>query len=259
MPATKAPPTVEQNGLVHQPSVSPLDILKYSLDNGVQPAQLKEMMDLSNQWRAQEAADRFGVALSSVQSECPLIFKGRQADRYSFAGFDDIWSVVRPIAAKNGLSVSFSQPKAESGWYEIVVHLRVGLHTEARPFSVPLDGLQAILQEIANKQKLTLPQAYGFWLSYQKRYAFCAALNIVVTNEDNDGAGQKDRLIDEAEVAEINDLIAKFKATGTKFHFDKFLQWLQVERLEDLTIRGYQMAVDDLKRNITEQKKAGAK
>ncbi len=205
--------------MVPIPPTNPLLLLQTAMDKGFEPEKMGKLMDLAERWEANQAASNFGRAIADFQARCPLIFKGRAADRYAFASYDDIWKVAGPIAADLGISVSFSFPKTDSGQSLTIVHLRVGSHAEERPFSIPIADMQEVLKQIAAQTKITLAQAYGFWLSYQKRYSLCAALNIVVTNEDNDSAGDGAVISDE-DVAMLTDLI---KTKGA--NYQRFLKW----------------------------------
>ncbi len=203
-----------------QDAANPLVIVEKMIDKGVGLEELRGMMALAEDYRKTKAAEKFSQALTRFQAKCPMIHKGRAADRYAFASYDDIWAVAGPIAAECELSVSFSFPKAENGHSLTVCHLRVGSHVEDRPFSIPIADMQAVLQDIANKTKITLAQAYGFWLSYQKRYSLSAALNIVVTNEDNDC--RRTDTITEEQAQEFTRQIAMFSDRG-----ESFIKWLK--------------------------------
>jgi hypothetical protein len=75
-------------------------------------------------------------------------------------------------------------------------------------------------------------QKWGAALSYAKRYALCAALNIVVTDEDNED--QLGTTIDADQLTEIELLIRDVNAD-----VPKFLAWAGVKTLAELPAAKY--------------------
>jgi hypothetical protein len=219
---------------------NPLVLVQSMIEHGADPDALKKMMDLAERWERNQAAKQFADAIVAFQGECPMVFKSRKADRYQFASLDDIMRVAGPLLAKNRIGTSYSTPKQDAGSFLIIVHIRVGSHVEERPFCVPVADMQLLVDKIASVQKITSAQAYGVWLSYQKRYAFCAALGITVTDEDNEAAMNGSAGIDESKQKELKNLVEKFGRDR-----DKFLAWLGVKTFEEITEALYAKAKNE--------------
>jgi hypothetical protein len=87
-------------------------------------------------------------------------------------------------------------------------------------------------------------QKMGSAISYAKRYALTAALNLIVSDHDDNGGSAGTPNITAAQIAEIEGLLAQIPATDTK---DKMLQWLQVETLADIPADAFRKVIKTLK------------
>jgi hypothetical protein len=140
---------------------------------------------------------------------------------------------VAPILAQCGISVGFNtEHDTAKGFLMVTCRIRVGAHFEDRKFACP----------VASSLNVSEAQKFGSALSYAKRYCFCAAMNIVVTDEDDDGSGTFE-YIDETQVETLNSLIAERNAD-----FKKFLAWAEIPELGKMLKSNFPKAVDMLRR-----------
>lgn len=217
----------------------PMRLISAAMAAGAKPNEMTELYALVKQMRNDEAQARFGERLAEFQALCPRIYKGRKTQgsmAFAYASLDDIDAVVRPILANLGIVVMFDSAHTEN-LITVTVRVRVGSYYEDRQFSCPPP----------KEMRVTEAQKYGAGLSYAKRYALCAALNIVVTDEDNE-----DRLggtIDADQLTELELLIRESGANESKF-----LVWAGVKNLADLPAAKYGEAVKMLR-----AKKGGAR
>lgn len=197
-------------------------------------SKLQGVLDLKREWDRDRAAEAFAAAVTKFQSLCPQIHKGRKVQQmgFAFASFDDVMHVAQPYLAQCGIAVSFSTESNEKG-IRVTVTLRVGTHTQDSTLDVP----------IPSALKVNDTQKYGAALTYAKRYALCAALNIVVTDEDSDAHGLDVETITDEQAVQIEEWI-----DSKNVNRDKFLNWAGVERLADLPAAKYQQAIDFLRR-----------
>lgn len=226
----------ETNGVTN-----PLVLLKSAIDKGIEPQKLGELMSLAERWEKNRAADKFAQSLTNFQAECPTVFKRRETGgdakfKYAFASYDDIMAEAKPLLSLHGIVVTFSTDPAGEKGIKITCHIRVGTHVEDTTLTVPIPAMS-----------VNDTQRFGAALSYAKRYAFCAALNIVVTDEDDDGARLMDTLTPE-EVSQINALL-KEKAADTK----RFLEWAEADSVEDILREKFAKAVDMLRRKPSKE------
>lgn len=199
---------------------------------------LKERAD------AAEAKRLYTVAISGFQSECPTIFKKRVvktrdgAPMYAFASYDDIKKVTRPLETKWGITVEFSfdlqdDPKAPAGKLCGTCKVRVGSHHEDKTLTIP----------VPKGVNTNLAQDGGQAVTYLKRYLYCAALDIVVTDEDNDA--DIDARLTEEQVQTVEKLIHDSKSSLTRF-----LDWAKVVTVRDLKANDYARVIDMLNRKM---------
>lgn len=206
-----------------QNATSPLALLQSAIEQGATAETLERLVGLHERMERNADQKVFGSALAAFQQELRPIHKGRKADRFQYAGFDDIMREVGPLLAKNGISVGFDTTHGDKV-LEVTARIRVGSYHEDRKFTVPIPA----------SLKVSEPQQYGAALSYAKRYCLCAALNIVVTDEDNEDTLQGNAEATAEQIAEIKALLDETDADR-----DKFFAWLGVPSLSQMTQRDY--------------------
>jgi hypothetical protein len=226
------------------PRYEPLAIIATAIERGVDPDRLEKLLELQERWEKHRAAEAFGKAIAEFQRRCPPIRKRREAKgermRFRFASLDDVMAVAGPILADVGLAVSFSTKMTEFG-IEVTCRVRCGIHFEDHALCVPIPHMN-----------VSDTQRYGAALSYAKRYALCAALNIVVTDEDDEN--QLAEGISDSQIEQINLLIEECEKVGHPVDMGRFFGWLGVSSLEQLTRRDAEKAILFLK-----AKKGGGK
>ena len=217
-------------------SANPMAIIEAAINRGIDPDQLGKLLDLQERYERNRAAEAFGAAIARFQRDCPPITKSRKVDagpmRYRFASYDDVMKHAGPLLAECGIAVSFSTETTDRG-LRATCRVRVGIHAEDYTLEVPIPDM-----------RVNDTQKYGAALSYVKRYALCAALNIVVTDEDNDATGLG-KLVSAEQIAEIKRLVEK-----TDTDHGRFLKWAGVASLDAMTVPKYHEAVAYLERKL---------
>jgi hypothetical protein len=221
---------------------NPLVLVQAAIDKGCDPDKLGKLMDLAERWQANQAAAAFGDAIASFQAECPTVFKRRatqQTDRfegYNYASYDDVMREAGPLLAKNNIAVTFSMENVPQVGITVTCKVRVGIHAEDTTLTIPIPAM-----------KVNDTQKFGAAMSYAKRYALCAALNIVVTDEDNDAAG-----MDTVSKDQIDQMSKIIKDKGV--NFKRFCEWAgeaakrPVTNLEEMPVAIFAKAMDMLNR-----------
>lgn len=137
--------------------------------------------------------ETFNRDLNAAIDEMPVITKtgrilipGRngEADRVqgTYARFEDLNRIVKPILSRHQLTITFVPgTPATAGGVSVAPVLRHnnGIVKEYEPMSLPNE----------NSGSKNNVQGIGSSISYGKRYAMCAVLNITVESEDDDGSG----------------------------------------------------------------------
>lgn len=210
---------------------TPMQLISMAVTGGADPAQLEKLMDLQERWERNQAAKAFGAALMKFQSLCPIIHKSREVafagkHMYNFAGLDDIMRAITPILNQCGLCVSYST-EIKEGQMLVKCKITCGIHSEVSEVQMP----------IPSDARVNDTQKMAMALSYAKRYALCAALNIVTSNEDCDAAGLS-ATITEEQAAKLDDLLSQLaperKARFYKYVGTEKLIDIKADRFDDI-------------------------
>ena len=184
-PATDGEAVIAQIEVAER-ETTPMVLLKAAVEQGtIDTDKLAALMEMQHRWEQRRDAKAYGEALMAFQGECPRVKKRRAVsfDRdkvaYKFAAYEDIMAVIAPVLRKHGLSVSFDTRMPSEGVIEATCYIRHGIHREAHSVTMP----------VPSGVNVNDTQKTGMALSYAKRYALTAALNIVVEDEDNDANG----------------------------------------------------------------------
>ena len=207
---------------------------------------LRALLDMQRGLLDDDARAQFNHDFIAMQSALPRIKKngtleypvnkndpdGPKRKISNYAKWEDIDAGIRPILSEHGFALSFSTaPRQGDGGGLIVTAIlrhRAGHSTET-PIPVPLDTS-------GGKNNL---QGYGSSLSYGKKYASFAALNIITEGEDDDGVRGGMEFITAEQVKELNDLI---QATGTDFN--NFCDTMGVRGLTEIQVPALVVALN---------------
>jgi hypothetical protein len=108
----------------------------------------------------------------------PVIAKTKKAHTTTYAPLEDIVEVVRPILSAHGFSISFRTIQPDLDQMTVVCELRHRAgHSTNNSITLPVKKVNNGMNDM---------QAVGAAMSYGKRYALCAMLNIA-TADDNNG------------------------------------------------------------------------
>lgn len=229
-------------------TVTPMSLMATALEKGVSPDTLSQFMTLQERYERNEAAKKFAEAIAGFQSECPMVFKKREVMNntgkrmYSFANYEDIMHTIRDLLKKWEIVITFTIDQPDT-LMKGTVHIRVGTHVESSTLSVP----------VPKGMNTNDTQNFGMAVSYLKRYLLCAALNIVVTGEDNDARGLLNKITPE-QIEQINLLLERCEKKGRKVDFKKFLEWnaaiakMPIDSLEDVPSAQFDQVMEFLTR-----------
>ena len=239
-----------QGGIMAEPAtalavheVTPMTLIDRAVELGRDPKDLTKLFNLQERHERNRAAEAFSIAMTEFQGRCPIIHKSREAKGtgsfagYSFASYDDIMRAVGPILKDCGIAVSFSTEQIDKQ-LKITCRLRHGIHFEDHTLTVPVPDM-----------RVNDTQKYGAALSYAKRYALSAALNIVVSDEDDDGATLEFVPISDEQYASLHELL---EASGADLK--RFLACYQIEKLGELPRAKFEDALAALKRKMASKR-----
>lgn len=202
--------------------------------SSVDTDKLEKLMQLQERWEDKQADKALAAALAQFQSTAPSTFKGRKSDRGQFASLDDIMLAIRASLATNGLSISFDTQTPEAGKLTAVCHV---LHKDGGTFS------RSVTVPVDSAMRANDTQKMGSAISYAKRYALTAALNLIVSDHDDDANSAGESWITPDQSADIHELIAAINDPTVK---KNMLKWLQVATVEEIPASKFQTVMKNL-------------
>lgn len=165
----------------------PMRLMEIAIGKGADLASLEKLMDLQERWEAGLAKKEFFSALSSFQSDIPVIPKNGKASfdhkngggstEYTYALLDDICQAIRPILTNHGLSYRFEQKTEDQKTTVYCIISHASGHQERTLMSGFPDqsGKKNPIQQLAST------------VSYLRRYTLTGALGITSSDIDDDG------------------------------------------------------------------------
>ena len=205
-------------------------IERMALDPHIDPDRIERFIDLKERMENRAAERAYNGAFAAMQPELPAIAKrGMGHNNTQYAKWEDIQDGILPVISRNGFGLSFKISQNGDIVTVTATLLHKDGHKESTDFQTPSDkgpGRNNI-------------QAIGSAISYGKRYAACALLNIRVAGEDDDGhrAGVA-KLISPEQLAQLRSLI---DATGTDI--PRFCAYHKIDALPDLPAARFNDAI----------------
>lgn len=172
---------------------------RMATDPTVEPAKLREILSVKQNWEADEARKAFAMDMASFQSRCPIISKADDAYGKMYARIDRIHRETRELRKECGFWFVWSKCVIKDS----IANLE-GLLGHRRGHTMPL--AQTIpLPDVLKGQNAT--QRAGAAMTYAKRYGECLALDIV-TGEDTDGGpGNPKPIIDASQPVDNSEVV----------------------------------------------------
>ncbi len=165
---------------------SPMQIIaQIASEESCDVEKLTALVDLQERMAATEARREWHEAVVTFQEKCPVVVKSSKGHTAKYAKYEQIMDVAQPVLTECGLSVTFGHEGIEEGSVRVVCHIAHGTHVETRGITCPIP--EEIISKRSGGSVANSAQRLGMAISYAKRYALCAALNIVVVGEDFDG------------------------------------------------------------------------
>lgn len=213
--------------------MTPMQMLQIAVAKGVDTEQIKALMDLQREWKADKARDAFHAAMNAFRSETLTIVKSKPVafgtTAYKHATLAGIVDVAAPALSKHGLSHRW-ETSQEGGAITVscVITHQLG-HSERTTLTAAPDTS-------GGKNSI---QAIGSTVSYLQRYTFTAITGLAAKDQDDDArsSGDDDNITDK-QAADLEALITEVAANKIAF-----LKTCKVERIEDLPASKYAGAV----------------
>lgn len=229
-------------------NTSPMELIRLAVESGADPDRIEKLMNLQERWEAKIAAERYNDAIAGFQANCPQIQKKKMIDMGSgkgpkFASLDDIMTVIQPLLREYGLTVKFSSD-LQDRMMHCTCTIQCGSHKETSEVTLP----------VPSNMPVNDTQKMGAALQYSKRYALCAALNIVVTDDDKDGAGLLET-ITEDQLITLREMLGQLSG-DPRVNEAGLTHAMQIPELPQLAADRYQAAVKAINNRIKKESKS---
>ena len=187
-------------------------IARAAADPQTDVEKMERLMAMYERIEARRSEAEFAEAMAVVQDKLPSIGeRGDAAGRYKFALWEDINAAIKPILSAHGFALSFRTDFTDGIAVTGVLSHRSG-HSERTTIKLPADPS-------GNKNAV---QAVASSVSYGKRYAAGALLNLTSHGEDDDAfravdpgiADWADAIENASDKAELDRIAADVKASG---------------------------------------------
>jgi hypothetical protein len=226
--------------------LNPLQLVQIAVQRGVDTEQLKQLMELQREWKADRARDAFVKAMSGFRAETLDIVKRKRVHfetskgptDYMHATLAQLVAVASPALSKHGLSHRW-ETKQDGGAVTVtcIVTHELGHSEQCTLTAAPDDS--------GGKNKI---QAIGSTVSYLQRYTFTAITGLAAKDQDDDGKGSETGAISADQATVIND-----KLTESGANKAAYLKWLQAESVETIRADWYERAVAELDKRIAKK------
>lgn len=178
-----------------------------SRDPAVDTEKMRQLVELRKEIRREERAENstlaFNEAFADMQPNLPAVTKRGKSNNGAYATWEDIQAGINPVLHAHGFGLMF---KTDTGGERVKVTAILrhrGGHSESTDFELKPD-------KSGNKQDV---HAVASAVSYAKRYAAGALLNIQTIGEDDDGNGAAGQTVDEDAVKAFVAKVDKHKAS----------------------------------------------
>lgn len=173
---------VTHNG--QQEEQNPINLIALAVEKGSPIETIEKLQLMYERWENRKREQAYSEDFVLMKGELPLVVKGKENKftRSKYAPLEDVNQVVDPVLKKYGFGTSAKVVKQTETTVTVCAQIRHKLgHVEQMEIEVPIDD--AGMDGKKNKTKI---QGIGSSVTYAKRIAICALLNIS-TGDDNDG------------------------------------------------------------------------
>lgn len=223
-------------------------IEKVVLDPNVDVEKMGKILDMQERILNKQAELEFNQAMAKAMAEIPSFEKskkvksfkkGETGNQFTYASFESINKLVKPIIAKHKLFMTFMTDFQSDNHVMITAKItHESGYSQETSMRFPFDPS-------GSKNQI---QATGSAISYGKRYTMNALLNITTHDEDDDGFSTS-KTIGEKEIIRLNDGLDK---SGVKLPI--ICKYMDVERLSDIKVDKFNNAIVYLTEIIKNQK-----
>lgn len=238
---------VTQGELVPIAEQAPVNLLSVIAQAALNPAvdveKMRALLELKERIDENDAKKLFHAAMIAAQEDMRPVVRNCKSDKGRYANLEAVERAIRPIYIKHGFVLSFnSKPGRDGAITMSCTCMHKGGYAKEYELSGDLD-----IAGPSGKPTKTGIQATGSTTAYLRRYLECLIFNVVLTDEDDDGASSGE-FIGEGQVNHILDMLLALNMDGGKAK--PFLDFMGVKSVEQIPVREYPRAVNALQAKL---------
>lgn len=221
-------------------NMTPMQMLQIAVAKGVDTEQIKALMELQREWKADRALEAFTHAMTAFRAEAIKITKNKDVLHngkfmYRHALLSDIVNTVVPRLSEHGLSHRW-ETKQEGALITVACIIT---HELGHSIS---NSLTASPDTSGAKNAI---QAIGSTVTYLQRYTFLAITGLAASDADNDGAGAEVPVtITAPQISDLEKLMLEVGVIGERR--ERALKVWHVTALTEIAIKDYAAIMQQL-------------
>lgn len=213
-------------------------VARAASDPNIDVDKMERLLGVQERMMAKQAEINFTRSLSTLQENLPRIKKTGQIKmkgvvQSTYAKYEDIDDVIRPLLIQNGFSLRFNS-RESSGKVVITGTLA---HRDGHSIT---DEIPLAIDASGSKNNV---QGVGSTIAYGKRYLVGMLLNLVFEGEDDDGQSAGYKPLSDDQATEIKDML---RDTGADVK--KFLEYMDADNVDAIDASDYGKAITALRR-----------
>ena len=208
----------DKTQLVEVPT-NPMTLLQQAVQSGMDPEQLKTLVELQERWEARESEKAFAKAMHEAQQDMPVVVKDgvNTHSKARYALLQTVQKECKPIYDRHGFALSFGEDDCPLDRHKRTICDVTHSAGYCRRYHIDLP--------VDSSGSMNAVQGNISTTSYAQRRLLCMIFNVTIAGEDDDG--MIGSCITAEELAVLESLI---KETSTDL--PTFLQWKGVDSLE---------------------------
>lgn len=233
---------MSENNALTTTSEAPNSMLAQAIAQKMDPAVIKDLMDLKDRWEKSEALKAFNEAVAAFKLNPPRVFKDKLNKQYGsrYSSKANLVNTVNKVLSQHGLNARWDIKQNEGFITVGCILSHVMGHSERVELSGPPDesGAKNKLQQIRSTK------------TYLEIATFEAVTGVASEDGalDDDGNGSEGAYITTDQVTYLTDLVNELgtDAATRKSWMTRFLKWAGVESLADIRASKYQACVNEI-------------
>jgi len=238
---------------------SPMDAVMVAMEKGYSPEFIEKMMDLQERNEKNEARKAYHAAVAAFKAVAPKIKKDKFNAWFQswHTSLGNLLDTYNPVLGKCGLSISFptSPPAGDTLSVECKLSHELG-HSESITMVAPID--KAAVGKASGQKSRNPIQDIRSTFTYLRSMTAEAVLGVAGTegslDDDGNGAGKPVEPVKFITIEQAQAIAKGVKQAGVDK--EKFLEFHNIEKFEELTEVGLKKAQAQVARRIKENEKA---